>query len=40
MYRTQGYPIDLDVRIRARARRRAELRSSALWSRAVRWFGT
>ena len=36
MYRTQGYPVDLDARNRARAGRRAARRCSALRSLAAR----
>jgi hypothetical protein len=39
MYRTHGYPIDLDARVRARARRGSSRRLSALWSLAARLRG-
>jgi len=38
MYRTHGYPVDLDARNRGRAGRRAARRRSPIWSFATRWF--
>jgi len=38
MYRTHGYPVDLEARTRVRARRRAARRRSTFWSVATRWF--
>jgi hypothetical protein len=37
MYRTNGYPVDLGARARARARRRSARRYSSIWSLAARW---
>jgi hypothetical protein len=40
MYRTQGYPVDLDARTRVRARRHAAPRRSKFWSLATRWLSS
>jgi hypothetical protein len=40
MYRTHGYPVDLDARNAVRARRRAVRRRSPIWSFAARWFSS
>jgi hypothetical protein len=37
MYRTNGYPVDLGARARARAHRRARRGCSSIWSLAARW---
>jgi hypothetical protein len=40
MYRTHGYPVDLEARNRVRRRRRTARRRSTIWSFATRWFNS